>query len=388
MRIVLINTEINRAFASINYETHKNIDEQYQFIKQTVLANETFTDDEKTEAIRRINKTYDHNKIFHNIGGFSEIYTAIWNNGKYQKWDSEEQHLKRFGGQKVILKRLEHVENANQRWFKEAESHLTISSKSPYIVQCYGLTRDPSNGDYMLVMNRMDLNLREYLQQKNNQLTWKKRIHLVYNIITALRQIHKEDAIHRDLHSGNILLKQVNQRLFISDLAFCGPADKSPNDVYGNLPYIAPEVISNKGYTFKSDIYSIAMLMWEISSGQPPFNNCKHNCCLAIRIINGERPIIISRTPLEYENLMKQCWDDDPLKRPDITTLWEKINEIYKKYLNMPNELEENNNLEINKTNSLKEAKERSSILFTSSKIRNCENCPEPRNVTEGTIAY
>ncbi|PKC65748.1 hypothetical protein RhiirA1_442114 [Rhizophagus irregularis] len=125
------------------------------------------------------------------------------------------------------------------------------------------------------------------------------------------------------------------------------------------------------------------MLMWEISSGQPPFNNCKHNCCLAIRIINGERPIIISRTPLEYENLMKQCWDDDPLKRPDITTLWEKINEIYKKYLNMPNELEENNNLEINKTNSLKEAKERSSILFTSSKIRNCENCPEPRNVTE-----
>ncbi|POG73005.1 kinase-like domain-containing protein, partial [Rhizophagus irregularis DAOM 181602=DAOM 197198] len=59
----------------------------------------------------------------------------------------------------------------------------------------------------------------------------------------------------------------------ISDLGFCGPADKSSKCIYGNLPYIAPEVIIGKEYTFKSDIYSIAMLMWEISSGQPPFVN-------------------------------------------------------------------------------------------------------------------
>ncbi|CAB4381941.1 unnamed protein product [Rhizophagus irregularis] len=49
----------------------------------------------------------------------------------------------------------------------------------------------------------------------------------------------------------------------------------------------------------------------------------------------------------------------------------------------MPNELEENKNLEINKTNSLEEAKETSSILFTSSKLHNFENLPEPRNATE-----
>ncbi|CAI2176565.1 1991_t:CDS:2 [Funneliformis geosporum] len=35
----------------------------------------------------------------------------------------------------------------------------------------------------------------------------------------------------------------------------------------------APEVINGKGYTFASDIYSIGILMWEISSGQPPFDN-------------------------------------------------------------------------------------------------------------------
>ncbi|RGB42771.1 kinase-like domain-containing protein [Rhizophagus diaphanus] len=61
--------------------------------------------------------------------------------------------------------------------------------------------------------------------------------------------------------------------IHISDLGFCGPADKPLNSIYGNLPYIAPEVISGKETSFASDIYSIGMLMWEISSGQPPFIN-------------------------------------------------------------------------------------------------------------------
>ena len=71
------------------------------------------------------------------------------------------------------------------------------------------------------------------------------------------------------MHSGNILFSE--GRFDISDLGFCGPADKPLKSIYGNLPYISPEVIVGKEQTFKSDIYSIAMLMWEISSGYSPF---------------------------------------------------------------------------------------------------------------------
>ncbi|POG80541.1 kinase-like domain-containing protein, partial [Rhizophagus irregularis DAOM 181602=DAOM 197198] len=124
-------------------------------------------------------------------------------------------------------------------------------------------------------------------------------------------------AMHRDLHSGNILFSQYNDSWYISDLGFCGPADKSSTSIYGNLPYIAPEVIVGREYTFASDIYSIAILMWEISSGQTPFVNCEHENDLVMNIINGVRPKIVPGTPLEYKNLMKECWDADPLKRPD-----------------------------------------------------------------------
>src|SRR5205807_1526280 len=83
-----------------------------------------------------------------------------------------------------------------------------------------------------------------------NQLTWKERILITYDIILSLHRIHSENAIHRDLHSGNILYLQVFNQWYISDLGFCGPVDKPLGSVYGNLPYIAPEVIAGKVYKF------------------------------------------------------------------------------------------------------------------------------------------
>src|SRR5581483_6179538 len=223
--------------------------------------------------------------------------------------------------------------------------------------------------------------LRNYLQQNHNQLTWKKRIEIAYKIITALDPIHLEKVIHRDLHSGNILYSQYYNTWCISDLGFCGPADKSSNSIYGNLPYIAPEVIAGKGYTFASDIYSVGMLMWEISSGQPPFSNYVHNTDFAMNIINGMRPRVIPGTPPEYKTLMKQCWDADPLKRPDThITLWDKINEINLYYQNISDESIQQ------VTNSGFKTSDTSSRLFTS-KIHEFKNISaEPKNATEDII--
>jgi serine/threonine protein kinase len=234
----------------------------------------------------------------------------------------------------------------------------------------------------MLVMNKMNMNLREYLQN-HNDLKWKRRIQIVDDIIFALSYIHKEGAIHRDLHSGNILFDENSQIFYISDLGFCGPSDVPLDGTYGNLPYIAPEVIAGKKTTFASDIYSIGMLMWEISSGQPPFVNSDHNYDLAVKIINGLRPIIVPGTPLEYEELMKQCWDADPTKRPDISHLDNEIYEINKLYHQNNNE-EQLNVPNINvmniSTNSV------NSLIRSFSKIHIFGEMPEPRNFTEGRL--
>ncbi|PKK71766.1 kinase-like protein, partial [Rhizophagus irregularis] len=221
------------------------------------------------------------------------------------------------------------------------------------------------------------MNLREYLRQNHNQLTWKERIKITYEIIGSLYYIHEENSIHRDLHSGNILYSNHNDGCRISDLGFCGPADRPLTSIYGNLPYIAPEVLSGKEYTFKSDIYSIAMLMWEISFGQPPFMNYEHDCILALNIIDGIRPKIISEIPSKYKSLMEQCWDANPLERPNISALWRKIREIKSYYQNNPNELPQLIEKIDKKTSNIFSSK-----LFTS-KIHEFKNLPEPKNATK-----
>ena len=176
-------------------------------------------------------------------------------------------------------------------------------------------------------MNQLNMDLRKYLQQ-NHKLTWIMRIDIIFDITLALSGIHLENLIHRDLHSGNVLFKQLSQKFYISDLGFCGPVDKPLNSIYGNLPYIAPEVIYGKQTTKASDIYSIGVLMWEISSGKPPFIDYEHNYDLAMKIVNGIRPKIVPGTPLEYKKLMEHA---DTSKRPDFVILRDKIVKINRK---------------------------------------------------------
>ncbi|PKY27261.1 kinase-like protein [Rhizophagus irregularis] len=319
-------------------------------------------------------------------GGCSEIYKAKWIGGGYYEWDFKEKQLTRYGNQNVILKELENVESANRRWFEESKSHLTISNKWSVVVQCFGLTKNPSSGNYMLVMNKMEMDLRTYLKQSYNNLIWKERIQIAYYIINGIDSIHNENAIHRDLHSGNILYNgKIDQSFYISDLGFCGPVDKLLNSVYGNLPYIAPEVITGKKTTFASDIYSIGILMWEISSGQPPFVNYEHNYDLAMKIVNGMRPKIVPGTPLEYKKLMEQCWDADSTKRPDADTLLGKIKKLLLNF--QSNQDESQKQIISNQHQQLSNYYSSNSIDSISknytSKTYQFEKFPEPKNATE-----
>ena len=65
----------------------------------------------------------------------------------------------------------------------------------------------------------------------------------------------------------------------------------------------------------------MGMIMWELTSGCKPFANVEHDTDLIYEIIDGKRPEITSDTPECFANLMKRCWDSDPLKRPSISEI-------------------------------------------------------------------
>ncbi|CAG8517818.1 22925_t:CDS:2 [Cetraspora pellucida] len=92
--------------------------------------------------------------------------------------------------------------------------------------------------------------------------------------------------MHRDLHSGNILLKEQN-KAYITDLGLSITFDEKQGHIYGVLPYLASEVLKDERFTQAADIYSFGIIMIEISTGQRPFDGYNFDAELAIKICNS-----------------------------------------------------------------------------------------------------
>ena len=138
-----------------------------------------------------------------------------------------------------------------------------------------------------------------------------------------LEGIHKLNLVHGDFHNGNMLCDNNSVNCYISDLGLCRPANQpnTKNDIYGVLPYIAPEVLRGKPCTKAADIYSFGIIMWEMTSGVSAYHNIPHDLNLSLNVCRGIRPEIIEGTMPEYVELMKRCWDNDPEKRPTANEL-------------------------------------------------------------------
>ena len=204
----------------------------------------------------------------------------------------------------------------------QIKQHLLLrTSYNVPITGCYGVTRDPTTLEYMLVIWEMNKDLRTYIKEDYSSLTWKDVNYLFLCITSCLLYLHKDNLAHQDLHPGNIL--QGNSGTWcIADFGICGPANQSSSSIYGNLPYMAPEVIRGAQYSTAADIYSFGMLMYYVVIGRHPFVEQKNDIHLALDICNGIRPPITNNIPDQYKELMQQCWDADISKRPNAEQLF------------------------------------------------------------------
>ncbi|CAG8498152.1 3135_t:CDS:2 [Rhizophagus irregularis] len=103
------------------------------------------------------------------------------------------------------------------------------------------------------------------------------------------------------------------------------PAD---NILSNKVSYdIAPEIFKGTAFSKNSDVYSMGMVMWELTSGYKPFANIEHNTSLIDDIINGTRPEITDDTPDCFGNLIKSCWHYNPTDRPSISDICKTIDD-------------------------------------------------------------
>ena len=254
--------------------------------------------------------------------------------------------------------------------------HISLQSKGYQVIKCLGVTKDPNTGDYMLVMPEYQIDLRSFVKQNYSTLKWKDVYYIFWYILGRIYNLHQDNIVHKDLHSGNVL-QDWNYTWDIADFGLCGPADKPPTKIYGNMPYMAPEVIRGGVYTTAADIYSIGMLMYEVAVGHSPFLGRHPDIHLAFKICHGIRPTLPEGIPESYKNMMIRCWDADLSKRPTVGELYG--------YFYFQCKAQDNSDSALSLVNSSKR-KDCDTMLIssTTSSLFSFDGLPEPRNATQG----
>ncbi|EXX74727.1 Cdc15p [Rhizophagus irregularis DAOM 197198w] len=261
-------------------------------------------------------------------GGFGTTFEAVWKDGPWNKYNQ----LERKGETKVALKCLHNSQDITADFLKEVESNI-LACYTDFIVRCFGITKDPKTNNFIMVMELKNGSLRQYLNNNFILLDWNQKLWSLYCIAVGLKDIHNKGLIHQDFHCGNIL-SDFNRNSFVTDLGLCQPANvKTFQDnnkkIYGVLPYVAPEVLRGKEYTQKSDIYGFGIIAYEICTGFPPYYDIAHDEFLAMKICKGLRPKSNYKIPQFIFDIINQCWDADPLKRPNANELRELIYDLH-----------------------------------------------------------
>lgn len=165
-----------------------------------------------------------------------------------------------------------------------------------------------------------DLNKAIKEQQKlNTFFPETKIIDWFCQICLAVKHIHSKKVLHRDLKSGNIFLTSTG----LVKLGDFGIAKSLSNTlekaktVIGTPYYLSPEIIMNKPYSFKSDIWSLGVLLYEMTVLKMPFD-AKSMPMLTLRIIKGEYMKVPNVFSNELSELISTLLTVDHKKRPDI----------------------------------------------------------------------
>jgi len=246
-------------------------------------------------------------------GGFGTVYQGVWHDST------------------VAIKQLKQ-QSLTEDSVAELHSEATIMSqlRNPHVLQFYGFCFDAPH--FALVMEYMPEGSMYGLLHSDQALGWDARTTMGIDVGAGLSYLHQQNILHRDLKSMNVLLYQQGgeYRCKLTDFGLSKIKTETKtitaDSGKGTLAWMAPELFGRRAvYAKASDIYSYAVVLWELATRATPFSDAHNPALIAKWVGDGEREDILSDVPVPIRDVITQAWAQDPASRLSATQIVKRL---------------------------------------------------------------
>jgi serine/threonine protein kinase len=237
-------------------------------------------------------------------------------------------------GQTVAIKKL-HNQHLSGDKLEELKKEVQIQSqlRHPCILLLMGVCTEPDK--VALVMEYVDgKSLDRMLHEEKVPLTLHQKFQLAKDIAKGCYWLHCLDPpiIHRDIKPANVLV-DTNFRVQICDFGLScvkEPPGPKKSRVVGSPFWMAPEVLAGHPNTEKSDVFSFAVLLWEIFTGHSPSEGVVDLRGYMFDVVNNNRrPPIPDELANGIKELIRSGWSRYPDQRPTFAEILAKLDDIF-----------------------------------------------------------
>jgi len=245
------------------------------------------------------------------VAGY-RIEALIGRGGMGAVYRAEEEDLSRKVALKVIAPELAQDERFRERFLRE--SKIAASLDHPHVVPIYQAGEE--EGLLFLAMRYVEGTDLAKLVAQEGALEPRRTVELLSQVAEALDAAHEKGLVHRDVKPSNVLIAEAGgkEHCYLADFGLTKRTGSlsgvtAAGDIVGTLEYVAPEQITGDEVDSRSDVYSLACVLYECLTGSSPFPRATDVALLWAHVheelipprresarVNGDRPRVGGRS--------------------------------------------------------------------------------------------